>query len=123
MKPKYKLKLEAVPFFAEKYATACGDLDFWTNLNISWNALEKVGSSWIEYGKDMGLSFNASTLAGWESNDGQPIAHFHFTAYINDVKEDEFEIIENKHLRSLIDLFDRVLFEWNNDLKSSINEA
>lgn len=63
---KYRLKKEAVPFFADKLATAIGDWDVWQKYNVDDKALEEVEDARIEYG--IKTSKMSSDLCGWDEN-------------------------------------------------------
>lgn len=64
---KYRLKKEAVPFFADKFSTKILDWDIWQQYQVDDKALEEV-EVYIDYGiKTNDIS---STLSGWKNGEG-----------------------------------------------------
>lgn len=100
---RYRLKKEAVQFFAHDVATAVLTLDEWRTNHVDEKALEEVKPLYVTYGfKEK----NSSSLSGWSNPDGNAVAgsHFHFTLNFPSVtfyEHDKFA--KGKIVRELMD--------------------
>jgi hypothetical protein len=80
---KYKLKKEARQFFHKDYEVTIKPTEFWQKENIHENLLDKVDNVHIDYG--IASSDYSKNLSGWNSNDGEPNARYHFTVNIDGI--------------------------------------
>jgi sulfite reductase beta subunit-like hemoprotein len=101
---KYRLKKEAVQFFAEKHATSIYMLHTWEELGVDINALDEIEEAWIDYGgPESKISTGASSrsIAGWNKDNG---GHFHFTIHFpNTEMRDHDNFSKGRVIRSLMD--------------------
>lgn len=95
----YRLKSEAVPFFAEKFATKVFELNTWQETyGVDIKALDEIAEPYLTYGHHM--SDNAKTLGGWSLKDG---SKFEFTINFPGVKMNEYDHFANgKVVRELM---------------------
>lgn len=89
---KFKLKYEAIQYFEKYLANAVEPLEYWKNKNVSENAIEEVGNTYITYGVKKG---GYTDLCRWQS-DGS-MAHFHFTLNTGMDRERYDYIKDNTH--------------------------
>jgi len=109
---KYRLKKEAVPFFADKLATSIGDYDFWNNYNVEDKALEEIEDVYIDYGIK---KTKYADLCGW-SEDGW---NFCFTVRFPSMKYHEHDLFcKGKMVR---DLMNRLQYEANRFMEDFYN--
>lgn len=95
---KYRLKKEAVPFFADKLATAICEMDVWENIHVDDKALEEVEAAHIEYG--IKSSECIGSLSGWSADDG---GLFHFTLVLPPMNYKDYdELNKRKMIRELM---------------------
>lgn len=95
---KYRLKKEAVPFFADKLATAIHDLDVWQKHSVDDKALEEVEEARVEYG--VKTSASGATLGGWSKEDGMKLC---FNIVFPSMKYQEHDIFsKGKMVRELM---------------------
>lgn len=89
---KYRLKADARKFFDEKFHTHVRNLEEWNKEGFPIQLLDEVPNVYVSYGHekvlDGGLKY--SNLKGWNSNTGNPQAHFHFTVWMNDITSQEY---------------------------------
>lgn len=84
----YRLKPEAVPFFAEKMATGIYSEEVWENHNIDMKALEEVKPIFLTFGHEQKReTYTCGTLGGWDKDGGK----FHFTVNFPSLKYQEFD--------------------------------
>lgn len=107
---KYRLKKEAVPFFADKLATAIHDWDVWQEYNVDDKALEEVEDARIEYG--IKTSASGATLGGWDKN-GMTLC---FTIVFPSMKYHEHDkFSKGKIVRELMNNLQREANRFMND--------
>ncbi|MEG1006563.1 MAG: hypothetical protein RSO15_09830 [Bacteroides sp.] len=95
---KYRLKKEAVPFFADNLATAIHDWDVWKKYHVDDKAIEEVEDARIEYG--VKTSASGATLGGWSEDDGQRLC---FTIIFPSMKYQEHDAFsKGKIVRGLM---------------------
>lgn len=102
---KYRLKKEAVPFFADKMATRIYDWDVWQKYNVDDKALEKVEEARIEYG--IKTSASGAKLGGWSNDDERELC---FTIVFPSMKYQEHDIFsKGKMVRELMNRIQGVI--------------
>lgn len=85
----YKLKKEAKIFFKHDLHEKIKSIEFWNNEKIHENLLQEVDNVFVEYG--IKTSECSSQLKGWNSNDGNPKAHFHFTVHVSNIDSERYD--------------------------------
>lgn len=112
---KYRLKKEAVPFFADKLSTRILDWDIWQQYQVDDKALEEVEEAYIDYGHK--TSDTGTTLAGWKNGEGSELR---FTIKFPSMKYHEHDkFTKGKMVR---DLMNRLQEEINSFLMDFYNE-
>jgi len=104
----YRLKPEAVPFFAEKLRTSVYDFETWKKIyNVDENALEEVKPIYLTFGMpDREGSINKSTY-GWSNDDG---SHYHFTVHFPSAKYQEYDkFSKGETIRKMMDVIQKQL--------------
>lgn len=105
----YRLKKEAVPFFAEKIVTKVLSLDEWENYNVEFKALEEVKPVYLTCGIPMRDGDDSAKLSsGWNEKGSR----FHFTVNFPSVKFREHDKF-NK---------DRMVRDMMNRIQQSIDD-
>lgn len=89
---RYKLKKAARQFFDKKLHEEIKPLEFWNKKTISANLLDEVDKVYIDFG--IKRSESTTDLKGWNNNNEDPNAHFHFTVYVNDMQYVDYKNIE-----------------------------
>ena len=113
---KYRLKTEAVPFFADKLATVIHDWDAWQEYHVDDKALEEVEEAHVEYGIE--TSKECRSLGGWSKDDGQRLC---FTVVFPSMKYQEHDkFSKGKMIRSLMD---RIQCDVNRFMEEFYNET
>lgn len=106
----YRLKIEALPFFKEDFATAIKPFDFWDEKNIDTKALEEVEDVHVTFG--IPTNEFSSLLGGWDKEG----AHFHFTLNFPFVKYEDYpKIKRDEAIRGLMDLIQQQANQFYND--------
>ena len=120
MMEKYRLKPEAIPYFSDNLAKKIESFSFWKNHNVDLNALEEIKEFYIESGHYSIRNKDAKHIQGWTSGnfdtDGIPYAEFHFTARINGIENIDYNLINGKDIRILMNDFEEVLGYWYHNL-------
>lgn len=107
---KYRLKKEAVPFFADKMATAIADWDVWQKYNVDDKALEEVEDARIEYG--IQTSEISRDLCGWDEKGTK----LRFTIVFPSIKHYEHDrFSKDKMVRELMNNLQREANRFMND--------
>ncbi len=101
---KYKLKKKARQFFDEKFHEKIFSLEFWQKETISINLLEEVENVYVDYG--IKSSELGTSLKGWDSNNGNPKAQFHFTVNVNEISNKNYDRVK---IPELMDEMQKVL--------------
>lgn len=112
---KYRLKKEAVPFFADKLATAIYGWDVWNEYHVDDKALEEVEEAYVDY--DIRDKNGSGSLGGWSDKDG---CKLHFTTVFPSMKYQEYDkFSKGKMVRELMN---RIQSEVNRFMTEFYNE-
>ncbi|WP_294610738.1 hypothetical protein [uncultured Bacteroides sp.] len=112
---KYRLKKEAVPFFADKLSTKILDWDIWQQYQVDDKALEEVEEAYIDYGHK--TSDKSADLSGWKNGKGSELRFTIKFPSMNYYEHDKFT--KGKMVR---DLMNRLQGEVNSFLMDFYNE-
>lgn len=100
---KYRLKEEAVPFFADKLATKILDWDIWQQYQVDDKALEEVEEAYIDYGHK--TSDKSANLSGWTNGKGSELRFTIIFPSMNYYEHDKFT--KGKMVRELMNRLQR----------------
>lgn len=107
----YKLKLDAVPFFDEKYAQAILSFESWRAMQVSMSALDEVKRAFVYFG---GVPPNGCpAYYGWSKKGPNAGASFYFTVMVPGMSCDEYDsLIKNGEITKLASLLETIANQY-----------